>query len=492
MPDHNTSQKAPTKSVLDEVVERINNANNILLALSSDPTVDELAAAIGMSIYLGKLGKHTTAIYSGTTPNALEFLKPEETFEESADSLQDFVVAIDKEKADHLRYKLDGDYVKVYITPYKSRIDEDDLEFSYGDFNVDLVIALNVPNGTDLDSALREHGRIMHDANIINITTSNPGKFGEIEWSEPAASSVSEITAKLSYALESPVEKDEATAYLTGIVAATNRFSNAKTAPSTMQIASRLMESGANHQLVSQNVTADVDNYMAVSTEDSAMDIARADGPISAETGTLLETPAEILNMPAEEILPAAPEMPVAEAPIEEMPIAEVPMEETPVVETLETTNSGLLDDLKAAQASLSMAGAEAIQEKEKEPFILTNEELVVTPPTNLTKKELESEQTNKYGEMIQEALNNDANLASVAAPAVPDFEAPAMPEMDYSMNQAPEPATIEAPTMPEMPTMPEPAMPETPITPESAMPPVPPISANPTDDAGAFKIPGM
>ena len=165
MPNEQTTQNTPEvneRNVVDDIIDKIYDAKNILIALSSDPSVDDLAAAIGMSIFFDKMGKRATAIYSGATPTALEFLKPEENLVSSTDTLQDFVVAINKDKADHLRYKVDGNYVKVYITPYGTKIGEDDLEFSYGDYNVDLVIALDVANGIDLDGALREHGRIMH------------------------------------------------------------------------------------------------------------------------------------------------------------------------------------------------------------------------------------------------------------------------------------------------------------------------------------------
>ena len=80
-------------TVSNEVVRKIIEAQNVLVALSGDPSVDEMAAAIGLSLFLDKLGKRATAIYSGSTPNALEFLKPEETFETTADALQDFVIA---------------------------------------------------------------------------------------------------------------------------------------------------------------------------------------------------------------------------------------------------------------------------------------------------------------------------------------------------------------------------------------------------------------
>ena len=329
--------------VPSDVAQKIEESHNVLIALSSDPSVDEMASAIGLSLFLDKMGKRATAIYSGSTPNALEFLKPEETFESTADTLQDFVIALNKEKADHLRYKLDGDYVKIYITPYRTRIAEDDLEFSYGDFNVDLVLALDVTNGIDLDSALREHGRIMHDAVIINITTGNPGKFGEIEWSDKNASSVSEMIAKLLYSLrgDTKIEKEEATAFLTGIVAATNRFSNAKTTPDTMKISSRLMESGANQQLISKNITPETDNEMyslSKRTSDDKDDGSRARSNDPTNLSIKHNTKDEV-------------------------------NEEKEVSDVITEKESTLLDDLKAAEEDLAHTGEETTPDLSDKPI---------------------------------------------------------------------------------------------------------------------------
>ncbi|MBR0402977.1 hypothetical protein IJI55_00280 [Candidatus Saccharibacteria bacterium] len=263
------------KNILEQVKERIAGAENILVALSRDPNVDEMAGAIGLTMALDEMGKHATAIYSGVTPNALEFLKPEETFEKDTNSLQDFIIALNKEKADHLRYKIEGDYVRVYITPYKTTISEKDLEFSHGDFNVDLVIALDIDDVANLDAALSEYGRIMHDATAVNITTGKAGKFAETEWSEPGRSSVCEMIVELLNVMDgagdgagggdgdgaktgnvsgAKMTKEVATALLTGIVAETDRFSNDKTTPETMNVASELMKAGADQKLIADNV----------------------------------------------------------------------------------------------------------------------------------------------------------------------------------------------------------------------------------------------
>ena len=72
---------------MENVSDKIKEVHNILIALSSDPSVDDIAAAIGLSLYLDRMGKRATAIYSGRTPNALEFLNPQNTFETNSDVL---------------------------------------------------------------------------------------------------------------------------------------------------------------------------------------------------------------------------------------------------------------------------------------------------------------------------------------------------------------------------------------------------------------------
>ncbi|MBR3230931.1 hypothetical protein IKF73_02820 [Candidatus Saccharibacteria bacterium] len=514
---------APTPGsadILSAVINRINNSENILVALSSNPSVDEMSAAIGLTLFLDKLGKRATAIYSGATPNALEFLKPEETFESTTDALQDFVIALNKEKADHLRYKLDGEFVKIFITPYRTRISEEDLDFSYGDFNVDLVLALDVANGVDLDSALREHGRIMHDASIINITTGNPGKLGEIEWSDKSASSVSEMVAKLLYNFEgeAKIEKDEATAFLTGIVAATNRFSNAKTTPSTMKLASRLMESGANQQLIAKNITAETENEIfsilddtsdkTKATTEPTGDQPSSDQPAASAANTkpkdhtsldikhdedktiVEEAPApEATTESAPEPAPKPAIESAPEPTTESAPASESAPEPAPTAEK----DDALLDDLKAAEESLAHAGAETTPEADDAPLKINSTE----SEPSLT---------------ISATGDNPAMANTPATPAAPEING--VPEINYMPMPgdeilpppptppiAPLDTNMAATTPPPATPAPEQVTPIVPATP-AVEPTLAPLGAQPAmqdqiytpqaSDPGAFKIPGM
>lgn len=239
-----------------QVVEKIKEASKILVTVSDDPSVDALSAALGLTLLLDKQEKYATAIFSGQTPPAIAFLEPEKTFDDTTDSLRDFIIALNKEKADHLRYKVEGESVKIFITPYKTTINQDDLEFSQGDYNVELVIAIGVDKQDNLDKALDNHGQILHDAAIVTLTAGDQtSNLGGIDWHDAYSSSLSEMVTGLAEALKQDKKKSLldtqiATALLTGIVAETDRFSNEHTTSKVMTVAASLMAAGADQQLI--------------------------------------------------------------------------------------------------------------------------------------------------------------------------------------------------------------------------------------------------
>ena len=310
-------------NITNRVVEKIKASENILIALSKNPNIDEISAALGLAMILDTMRKHVTAIFSGQVPNVLQFLKPEETFEKTTNSLQDFIIALSKDKVDHISYKIEGDFVKVYVTPYKATIGQADLSMSHGDYNVDLVICFNVISGDEIDPALSEYGRIMHDATAINLTVDTPGRFAELEWQDSNVSSISEMIVGLADRLGlASFSEQVATALLTGIVASTDHFSNPRTSSNTMSIASKLMSYGANQQLISSQIME------KIKTPDEAQ------APV---TPAAAEAPAAP-NSPVASVAPAAPATSVApvipSAPAElDTPVTPAPVMSTPLSE---------------------------------------------------------------------------------------------------------------------------------------------------------------
>jgi hypothetical protein len=240
-----------------QVADRIKQATNILVTVNNNPSVDQLAACIGLTLLLNKLDKHATAVFSGKVPSTIEFLQPEKTIETNTDSLQDFIISLDKAKADKLRYKVEDQFVRIFITPYRTNITQKDLEFSKGDFNVEVVIALGITDQKQLDAAITAHGRILHDATVISVNTgvSQSPNLGQINWQDSSASSLSEMLVSISEAFGSNLlDNQMATAFLTGIVSETDRFSNGKTSPKVMTMSAQLMAAGANQQLIASKL----------------------------------------------------------------------------------------------------------------------------------------------------------------------------------------------------------------------------------------------
>jgi len=74
--------------------------------------------------------------------DVMSFLNPEKIIEKDVHSLRDFIISLNKDKADKLRFAKDGEIVKIYITPYKSTITSKDLGYGEGDFNVEQYLQL--------------------------------------------------------------------------------------------------------------------------------------------------------------------------------------------------------------------------------------------------------------------------------------------------------------------------------------------------------------
>jgi hypothetical protein len=289
--ERNLKQKIGQSQSMDsdkqQLIDKLKTATNILVTVSRNPSVDQLASCIGLTLLLNKQGKHAAAVFSGEVPSTLEFLDPGETIEKNTDSLRDFIIALDKSKADKLRYKVEDNIVRIFITPYKTSISQADLEFSEGDFNVDVVVALGVGQQEELDEAITAHGRILHDALVTSISTAPDSGLGTINWRDPQASSLSELVTQLAQELGPDLLDNQiATALLTGIVSETGRFSNDKTSSQAMSASAALMSAGANQQLVASKLEEGETLSPATQTDSNPQDVLQ-DQAAKPDDGTI-------------------------------------------------------------------------------------------------------------------------------------------------------------------------------------------------------------
>lgn len=527
-----------------QVVEKIKAATSILVTVSTDPSVDALSAALGLTLLLDKLDKHPTAIFSGMIPPAIAFLEPQKTFEDTTDSLRDFIIALDKEKADHLRYKVEGDSVKIFITPFRTTISSDDLEFSQGDYNVELVIALGVDIKEHLDGALDTHGKILHDAPVITLTAGEQvSNLGTVDWHEQKASSLSEMIAVLADGLKkdkSLMDQQIATALLTGIVAETERFSNPHTTSQVMTTAANLMAAGADQQLIAAKLQEpDVDDVSFADapasdtpTKKSAQDslkiahdndetLEEMDKRVRAEEKKKADEDAKVANAYSVEPAPLpepAPETGPAVGDIHSSSDAPLTSTEPSFGGTLSATADQAADDKKRelandqnktilshtyvgsspSQAEMSGATVSENETSAPDPFsqpesinpvyaILPEEPAASQVPEPEASPSVVGERViNPLPAATSPAPTTPSELGLPMPPPIPDFSQapPAVPAPAYSFEPTP-PLASPAP-----PAMQPPEILGDILAPEQA-PPTTPAPA-PSNDPSQFKIPGQ
>ena len=446
-------------NITNRVVEKIKASENILIALSKNPNIDEISAALGLAMILDTIHKHVTAIFSGQVPNVLQFLKPEETFEKTTNSLQDFIIALSKDKVDHISYKIEGDFVKVYVTPYKATIGQSDLSMSHGDYNVDLVICFNVISGDEIDPALSEYGRIMHDATAINLTVDTPGRFAELEWQDSNVSSISEMIVGLADKLGlASFSEQVATALLTGIVASTDHFSNPRTSSNTMSIASKLMSFGANQQLISSQIME------KIKTPDEAQVPAApaATGPQVAEASVAPN--------------PLSAESQVAEAPIaSNPPVASVAptMPATSVAPVISSASAELATPTASAPVMSTPLSENALDYIEIEPNLnQTLDGQPLEPQISLAPQPQEPQSVSQLASAPQSFESQPVSAPQVIEPqSAPTYQAPINPAaaaasavMENNFIQNPEPNLPQPNYTNETPNYQAPVMPTPPL----------------------------
>src|SRR6185437_3251615 len=100
--------------------EAIRQAETILITTAQHPSVDQVAAVIGLTQILRKFGKKVTAAVSDSLPPAVQMLDSS-VIDRNLSGMRDFVLKVDVSKAevDKLRYEVIEGKLNIFITPFK-------------------------------------------------------------------------------------------------------------------------------------------------------------------------------------------------------------------------------------------------------------------------------------------------------------------------------------------------------------------------------------
>ena len=237
----------PQPTAKQNAIEALRSSESIVVTTSKNPSRDEIAAAIGLHLLLGKLDKVAEVVVTKDIPKELSFL-PNSFINKQIQGQRDFIIEIDQSRteADRLKYLTEDGKLKVYITPYNGLYSKDDVSFEYGEYHCDAIVALGAANTNDLDESINKDSKLTQNAKFIFLASEGEGG-GATSWVDTSASSVCEMVMSMSEALGSGMmDRDIATALFTGIVDKTEHFTNTATSPKVMTMAAQLLAAGAN------------------------------------------------------------------------------------------------------------------------------------------------------------------------------------------------------------------------------------------------------
>ena len=237
----------------EQFKESLEKSKKILITTKANPAGDGLASCLALQIALTKLNKHSDIIIDGfSLPKEFSFLPHGADIKDAVSKLKKFTINLDIAQTgiEELSYDLNGNNLRIYLSPKKGVFTPDDLKFQTSEFAYDLIMTVAVNDLESLGKLYDYHRDFFYQIPVINIDNSPSNEqFGHINLVDVTATSAAEIIFNLiNSGLEKVVDREVATCLLTGMIAGTKSFKTANVTPNSLTIASRLIDLGANRQ----------------------------------------------------------------------------------------------------------------------------------------------------------------------------------------------------------------------------------------------------
>ncbi len=236
-----------------KTIEAIKEAKHILLAIGQRPTGDQIGTLVALLEGLKGIGKDLFLVCPDPLPKSFSFLKNSDQISQRLKGSKDFIIELsqDKAKADHLGYKLEDKKLKITITPQQGNFTPDDISCSHGDYQYDLIITLGISGLPQLGKVYQADPEIFYKTLTVNIDNNPKNQlFGQINWLDRKASSLSEMMVSLMESLAIRLTEPIATALLTGLMTATDRFQSENTTAKALTVAAQLIGVNAKRDLI--------------------------------------------------------------------------------------------------------------------------------------------------------------------------------------------------------------------------------------------------
>lgn len=242
-----------------QIYNSIEKAKNILIIFNPDSNTDGLASALSLGAIFKKLEKKYHITAHNFTPIAkLSFLPYISEIQGTIPALKKFIISLNVSKTQvrELNYDVQGQQLKIFITPKNGLFTPEDLALENSSFIFDLIFVLNSQGLETLGEPYENNTEFFYETPIINIDYHPDNEyFGQINLINLTATSTSEIVYSLIESLDKNlIDEDIATLLLTGIISKTKNFKSLEITPQTLVTTSKLIALGGRREEIITNL----------------------------------------------------------------------------------------------------------------------------------------------------------------------------------------------------------------------------------------------
>lgn len=242
-------------SDIQQIQHLLEKSKHILIALKKNPSGDAISGALATSLFFGKQNKHVDIVSENfVLPKKFSFLPKADCIKTRMPHLQKFIIDVDVSTMglQEFSYDIKDGLLKIFITPNHGFFTHENIRTAQTDFRYDLIVTMDTPDLESLGSIYTNNTELFYKVPVPNIDTSPANEhYGTINFVDITASSTSENIANLIKGMnEAALDKEIATALLTGMISATQSFKSKNVKPDALALASQLVGIGADRDFI--------------------------------------------------------------------------------------------------------------------------------------------------------------------------------------------------------------------------------------------------
>ncbi|KKQ38493.1 MAG: Phosphoesterase RecJ domain protein [Candidatus Roizmanbacteria bacterium GW2011_GWA2_37_7] len=241
-------QPQDADKTIQQIKEHITKHGSGIVVLPAKATQDAIAAGTSLYMALTKLGKNVSLVASSSVQSDLIGADKIKTdLQTGGDNL---VVSFPYQEGaiDKVDYNIQGERFNLVVVPREghSRLQPDDVQFSYTGGKIDFIITVDAPNLNALGEIYQKNQRQFDGTTIINIDRHLINNaYGMINLILKSSSSTSELVLHVLEGLKVEIDKNIATNLYAGVATATNNFTAYSVNADTFEAVATLLRAGA-------------------------------------------------------------------------------------------------------------------------------------------------------------------------------------------------------------------------------------------------------